>query len=914
MIIMPSRTTFNHYNLTKHTASKKTFNVSKFYGVEYRRSQLEIEDHHATDIKNIVYKDKTNQKRSGYEQVAITPQIDGLNIRRNCVNGYYEFYDTNDILHKIMHIGTRLYEVKFLEKDSKYWETEYTLISSNMANHKSMAFASKGILYILDGTKYRYLSVSGSDSDYTFTLANVVGSNIVYIPTTSLIGADDTITAFEDRNMLTNWRKNKLVGTKYIEDAGSDDYYYELDSAINEQCIWNIVLSINYQKYYPATFSSDAYTHDDDGNLVHIYFFVQSSKRTQNAINGSYEYSGSNINDDAVARLMIWTTNDYNSKIKIFNNDNFISSVENDITLPFEAYSTATDYNSINNCKFGIVYSDRLFVSGSSEINRDWHTQPITNYADDSTYGEFTYFSDLDYCDYGSDNTAVVGYDIFSDGNLIVFKEPSRYEPTVFRRYKELKVATSYTGEEATGQEGKTLYEEGFPCFPINTMGGEGAISNRSIVNFLGDTLVLTKNGLKKLYTRQNTYNAERIFVDVSSNINLAILKENLNNAFIFTFKNRLIMKVGDYVYLAYDSLKENNEYEWYKLEGIKADIFFEIDDELYFADTDGNICRFNEGEYYFKDRDRIYANEGSTTIDLSGEEITVSLTINNEIHNNDKVLVIEHFATSFQPKYYKLGTIAAEYNTNNMGYVETGEDGRSKLIIIDESAALSDGLVIYLNGDDVGGHYILEDTKNAYPSIYYLKDSYSNEYVDISGELETSDVWVSSKDKQLVVANYNKTEHTFTLKNERGENVVFFPSQGVVSHSCIITHERNVDALYQTKPYDMGSIGYDKTIWQYTIANDTNLASETSLGYLANRKQGISAFAKGSQGLRFDAYNFGTVSFLNDGIPHIYTKYRMIPRVNFIRFAFKNDGETNMVLSQLSFVYSVSGQVRGSK
>ena len=137
---MPTRSTFNHYNLTKHNASKKTFNVSKFYGVEYRRSQLETQDHHATDIKNIVYKDKTNQKRSGYEQVAKAPYN---------VNGYYEFYDERGYFHKIMHIKNALYEVSNLGKDSYFWNTELTQITGTIADHKSMAFASKGILYIL---------------------------------------------------------------------------------------------------------------------------------------------------------------------------------------------------------------------------------------------------------------------------------------------------------------------------------------------------------------------------------------------------------------------------------------------------------------------------------------------------------------------------------------------------------------------------------------------------------------------------------------------------------------------------------------------------------------------------------------------------------------------------------------------
>lgn len=910
MIIMPSKSTFNHYNLTGHNASKKTTNVSQFFGVEYLNSQLETKDYHATDIKNIVYKDKTNQKRSGYEQVAKTPNVEGIDIRRNAVNGYYEFYDENSIFHKIIHIGTRLFEVKFLEKDSYYWETKFNLISNNMANHKSMAFSSKGILYILDGTKYRYLRVTGGDSEYTFTLNDVANSDIVYIPTTSLIGADDTISAYEDVNMLTNWRKNELDGTKFIENNEENDYYYELDSPIDELCIWEMVLNINYQKYYPAVVSSDAFTRDSDGNLVHIYYFVQSSKRTQNAINGSYEYSGSNINEDAVARLMIWTTNDYNSKIKIFNNENFISSVKNDIVLPFVAYSSSTNNNPINKCTFGVVYNDRLFVSGNPlQQNTDWHTQPITNYGNDETYGDFTYFSDLDYCNYGSDNTSVVGYDIFSDGNLIVFKEPSRFEPTIYRRYKELKVATSYTGEQvSTQKENETYYEEGYPCFPINTMGGEGAIKNCSIANFLGNTLVLTKSGLKKLFTRQNTYNSERILVDVSSNINLAITKEDLTNAFLFTFKDKLILQIGDITYVAYDSLKEDNEYEWYKLEGIKADIFFEIDNELYFSDIDGNICRFNDGKYVFKDKDRIYTALGSSM--PNNNEITINNNYRDKVSDGDKVLVVEHFSNDIErPMYYKIGGFCSQFYPSPQNF--TGVIVSNKIVLNDYNDNFYDGCEIYANGDEINGSYTLEEIEDSGQLEFYIKSQ--NGYIDISNSVGFN-IYISTEKKELVVANYDEENLTFNLKNELGESVEFYTTNAAESYYCIITHDKNVEAYYKTKPYDMGSIGYDKTIWQYTIANDTNLKSVIDLGYLANRKQGITGFAKGSKGLNFEAYNFSEISFLNDGLPHIYTKYRMIPNVNFIKFEFRNLFDSNMVLSQLSFVYTVSGQVRGSK
>lgn len=986
MISMPSRSTFNHYNLTGHNASKKTTNVSQFFGVEYLNSQLETKDYHATDIKNIVYKDKTNQKRSGYEQVAKAPYN---------VNGYYEFYDESGNFHQIMHMGTGLYEVTNLEKESHYWETKFNLISNNMANHKSMAFSSKGILYILDGTKYRYLRLNNG----SLVLNNVVGSDIVYVPTTSLLNSDGTITAYEDVNLLTMYRKNKLIGVNdandiqkpilvevYLVTNGQDlcevynpnnfivsiytsetidgtktvsvsvnpyssvEHAYTRDTFIwfgievdgeikysKANCIkqsnmeekpkqdyWQLDGTLGYNELLDDEFFSNTIL-NIDGSEYHIasvsgqsdYYFFDSSKiaiTTAGRITTA-TYNGSNYGEDMKAQIHIDLNGD--TFLYLYNYSN-PTTIEHDISITFFPMDFDNNDVAIDTCTFGIVYNDRLFVSGNpNNKNTDWHTQPITNYGNDETYGDFTYFSDLDYCNYGSDNTSVVGYDIFSDGNLIVFKEPSRFEPTIYRRYKELKVATSYTGEVVENQ-GTELYEEGYPCFPINTMGGEGGIKNRSITNFLGNTLVLTKSGLKKLYTRQNTYNNERILVDVSSNINLAITKEDLSNAFLFTFKDKLILQIGDITYVAYDSLKEGNEYEWYKLVGIKADIFFEIDNELYFSDIDGNICRFNDGEYVFKDRDRIYTGLGSSL--PSGNTITINEAYTTEISDGDKVLMLGHYSNDTKkPLCYMIGNITFENNPDIAdydGYIST-LDNKTIIILNNVNESFYDGLGVYLEVDSssISDKYTLEVADNLFNDKFYIKNS-SNNYVDLSS---ASNVLVyicdtdMSDNKGLKVANYNATTHTFNLVNELDNNVVFYTT-GSTGYSCIITHEKNVECYYITKPYDMGSIGYDKTIWQYTIANDTNLESVANIGYIANRKQGISAFAKGSQGLRFQAFVFESVSFLNDGLPHIYTKYRMIPNVNFIKFSFINNESSNMVLSQLSFVYTVSGQVRGSK
>lgn len=961
MIIMPTKSTFNHYNLTGHNASKKTTNVSQFFGVEYLNSQLETKDYHATDIKNIVYKDKTNQKRSGYEQVAKTPNVEGINIRRNAVNGYFEFLDIYDEIHKVIHIGSRLYEVSFLEKGSHYWETKFNLISNNMANHKSMAFSSKGILYILDGTKYRYLSLNTTNDE--LELNNVVGSDIVYIPTTSLLNSDGTITAYDDVNILTNLRKNRIVGFK------KEDIYQPIIIKIIEgSAEFENINPFDVELYFSQTLNGTRqrvqYLQDNvtitaknsaRGGVVlnnYVWFkytnndgdvfwskavqvkeednanqneFVLDSDLSWTISEKDYFISKTCLNVNGIEYTpIIGSANVYNfvvggSKIarlyyksdslilKLYNDDLF-DSVENDITITFPSSSTVENVDTINNCTFGIIYNDRLFISGNpNNKNTDWHTQPITNYGNDETYGDFTYFSDLDYCNYGSDNTSVVGYDIFSDGNLIVFKEPSRFEPTIYRRYKELKVATSYTGEVVENQ-GTELYEEGYPCFPINTMGGEGAIKNRSITNFLGNTLVLTKSGIKKLYTRQNTYNNERILVDVSSNINLAITKEDLSNAFLFTFKDRLILQIGDITYVAYDSLKEDNEYEWYKLEGIKADIFFEIDNELYFSDINGNICRFNDGEYVFKDRDRYYLPTGSALPNAN------NIVVNTELDEDDYALPIEHFSNGTErPMYYVVGKITSPLSySDTYDGVSAVEDGKTHIYLRKINDILADGLKVNLiyNGSLDSTEYVLEQTNDtAIYNEFYIKDTNGNYF----NSTTIFTILVSTMNKQLSIKKVENEDNEYELVDGQGNSVEFYTTNAE-SYYLIITHDKNVEAYYKTKPYDMGSIGYDKTIWQYTIANDTNLESVIDLGYLANRKQGITGFAKGSKGLDFEAYNFSEISFLNDGLPHIYTKYRMIPNVNFIRFEFRNLFDSNMVLSQLSFVYTISGQVRGSK
>ena len=142
--------------------------------------------------------------------------------------------------------------------------------------------------------------------------------------------------------------------------------------------------------------------------------------------------------------------------------------------------------------------------------------------------------------------------------------------------------------------------------------------------------------------------------------------------------------------------------------------------------------------------------------------------------------------------------------------------------------------------------------------------------------------------------------------------NRIFIPS--VNEGNIIIYNEKPVEAYYKTKTFDFGTTVYEKTIWGFVLANDSGLKSETSIGYINSRKQNDFNFEADASQFNLEDFKFDSIQFDNDGLPHVYSKYKVIPRVSFIRFLFKNEGSTNLVLSELSMLYSISRLTRGIK
>lgn len=710
--------------------------------------------------------------------------------------------------------------------------------------------------------------------------------------------------------------------------------------------------------------------YDDLGNLVAEYYplfhenkiSVDDNPLHTNTV-GYNVYTGTNAQKDCVGYIDLGIEGVRNAHIVLFDDPvNPIDGNGNiEVTFPHYVEGYA---DRINQCQFGRIFHNRLFVAGNPNFrNCDWHSGDVNvgqlkeNY-DNVALHDLTYFSDLDYCYYGNQETAIVGYDQYRDGDLIVIKEGSRNQATIYRREYKLVEATAYDGSSV----GENLLEETFPMFDVNSNGGVGGLSHRSIANFVGETLVLTKDGLKAITNKENAYGNMKFTYDVSSYINPAITKEDLANGILYAFGEKLLLKTNRGLYVGYNELRnDENEYEWYFLNNIGVDLFFIIDDELYFANDNGEVYRFPLEEFDYKDKSRTFIGVGGAalTISESNDTIVVSSDYASKVKENAPFHLITKYTVGGEDvkslAHASLGNFVYGVYRDNMingggVFNQTAYNGlidweNSRIIL---KPFTSDGAVDLAKLNKVKNYFY--DGRKVYldlitspnPKVnanvtYYLKSVDTGDFGDITYELE--DEYGNKADlseittfrlsfavnhlsitKMTDIRDYGESgakqfkligdhDHVLDLINYNNESY---------SYAGVITNEDNVKAYFETAPYAMGSIVSLKTIWSWTIVNDTALAGYMDVGYFASRKQGDYNIAvksvPNSNGFDFGNYSFATVEFLNRKLPATYGRQRTVPSVAFIRYLFKNFEDSNMVLTTLNVVYTVANFLKGVK
>lgn len=260
---MSRKSTFEHYDLT-FDKKRKVLAVNQFLGVDYNPAQLQVATNHATDILNIIYKDRVNQKRRGWEKLAQLPNDytyyvydednDTYTQKTNSthINAFWSFIGKDGLVYYIAHIGSILYQVTNIGRDKSFLDIKFKPLVNNVTvgqntynvaieleDYKSSAFVGDKRLYILGGNKYFVLTADNG----VFDLREVEDDNETYIPVTTIgITYKDSpvsgITALDDVNMMTQWRRNKLVSGTYIDDGVTlrTTRFWDFELDTNVQC------------------------------------------------------------------------------------------------------------------------------------------------------------------------------------------------------------------------------------------------------------------------------------------------------------------------------------------------------------------------------------------------------------------------------------------------------------------------------------------------------------------------------------------------------------------------------------------------------------------------------------------------------------------------------------------------------
>lgn len=655
-----------------------------------------------------------------------------------------------------------------------------------------------------------------------------------------------------------------------------------------------------------------------------------------------------------------------NAKVVLF--DNYLPEIEGssnvEITYPYYGSNTPED---INNCHFGVLFGannakNRLFLSGNPNIgNADWHSSE-PNYTDYEevgikSNGNFTYFSDASIMYYGETDNDIIGYEVVSNDKLLVLKNESDKEKTVYFRNPTVVKALNAAGQEELGLSGESLYQEEFSLTKGNN--SVAGVSPKTIVNFNGDTLFLEKNKqIVGLDVAGIIGDNQRYANTRSKYIDGLLQKVDLSDSILWTNNSYLFLTIKDVGLLVtnfktYDH--DTRQYEWFLLTSENPTTFLEKDDVIYFANDKGRLFRYNKN---YEDVKKIYSD---LTLNYSSENgyLVVSDNVIKEIL--DTKYIDDYGDEKYWNFYFKPLTHENDdykekifYHVAFMSNLSSDEKAdiyidneNGCLCVKDSSLVLTENTIYCLNsyfdgrqetsgiaysgspsisfGRKIKVEQLVFDGDTTYFEKYKMYQLIDNEWEEIDLELlqaaelcccvETNEVYVAGFYDRKAQTPYGEANY-LVLSNSEGK-VVKLVQYGDQEINQIFKAElrsyRNVEAFYITAPFIFGSLDSYKTVYSYTITNDTGIPSELEVAYASNKlplvemkKMSYISLTKESLGINLGDLNFSKIDLDKTVVPRTYTRHRVLPRQKFMCFAFRNYNNTNAVLSSMSVTYAV--------
>lgn len=834
--------------------------LDDFKGVDFSSSPLQVQSNRATEMKNFINEYGVNRKRNGWNELIKINDSQGNNLK---INGIFQ-YKHGNIKKTIVHAGNKFFTLDYNNTTKIFSTTDITnsanesaVIPSRIKDQRSQSFIAKGRLYIIGCGDF--LVYGTWNEGLSYELRRVYNNSDTYIPTTTISISDDSVTddttrsTLDNINLLTNRRKNQLLG------VDATNKTYTVDSGeIDANSMVAIVLETL------------------DGTTA----------VTKEIINSGEDKTVLYLDDTSVGNINFETgqiTFSINTKPQIAQKDN--------IFVTFQ-HTTEGYEDRITNCNFGILFgtngsSNRLFLSGNEDL---------CNYDFYSEVDDFTYFTDINYAKLGSSSYGIKAYQRLSDSSLAIFKEDNSQESTVYFR----------TGADNEIYDSNGNLVNLITVFPTSAGSiGEGVQSRFASANLSGDVLILSPNGVFGIVLGENVSTAERYAKERSRYINERLKQHSdLSEAVGIVYKNKYYLSLDNVCYIADARFTSQSEgdmgdtfsYEWWFWDNVPARVWAIIDDELYFGTSDGMICVFDKE---FTDRTYYKTSAGQLSLDIQNNRIVYG-SLELGLQENDLI----QFTSS---NLYELAL-------NNSDYSLTEE--RKILLAEDDIGRFFNGMEVYADNVGNSGlvlntKYTITDIDYGYCTFELSNELGETIFLQSHGFRLLRKL----TDEQLLITNIEKTSASFQLKRVSSAPTIVLSRYNNTTPTNLLSSiilRRNVVAEWYSPVFDFGTNDYSKTLLKMAISTDPSTNGAVEFGYETKNLDKLHQ-ARGMKVFSFEDLDFSNFSF-DSAFAHSYTKKVLVRNFNYIMFKIKSDNDKNCIINNLTIVYKINKINKGVK
>lgn len=619
-------------------------------------------------------------------------------------------------------------------------------------------------------------------------------------------------------------------------------------------------------------------------------------------------------------------------------------SGSSNMTIKFPCYDKGAS-SFVEGCTFGTRFGhnnslNRLFLSGNPNMpNYDIHSvEPnVANENEGSSVleGDFSYFPDEAMCKYGESENSIVGYDVVSDSKLLVLKNKSAKERTIYFRVPNMVTMLDSSGNVMKDVSGNELKQEEYSVYMSNSP--VAGVSQSSIANFNGDTVFVDDdNEVAGLDIEGIVGDSQRQANTRSHYIDRKLKEFDMSKANLETFGRYLILDIPNVAAFITDrETISNGQYEWWRIDSMGSRCFMEMDGELYYATEDGTLCKLVEGEYSDKDRYFIDVALG----DMSYEKDIILSEEYTNIFDEDHLFTwrTKPKTDSYKNEDSYMAWIYSKVIDVTFGdSTEAKIDKENNLIKVkgDYVKRLGSLNKVYLN--PINGAF--EDSMYGEPfSLCEVEDE--NDLLSI-GTGKSNTFKLLDKDGKRVNLSEAKFAKGFRVcrrldgeiparKSDNGEiqlydgngddakplDLIRYGGQdGQMQISGVLTKILNIKSRLVSAPLMISTANWFKHVIKMDISEGTNDVSDIAVAYCNNKIPYIVEDSVMDRGQTIDLgmFSFLDVDFSTDFYTRTYTIGRELKCIKYISVAFASDKDMNSVVPSVSLTYTVSRLSRG--